>query len=348
MKTSTKLILAGSLISFGGAAISALALYATTKQMLCIALDRKKPKTMGKAPKVSGITIPPEIAEEITVTAEKLRNNEFETVEITSHDGVRLVGHWHRCGNSKRVIIAMHGWRSNWDRDFGAVADFWFNNNCDVLFAEQRAQNNSGGEYMGFGMLERHDCPDWIDWVNQQTGEQLPIYLSGLSMGASTVLMATELDLAENVCGVIADCGFTSPHDIWKHVAENNLHMSYGLREKIADSMCQKKIHMGTKDCSAPEALKRSKVPVLFIHGTDDHFVPVEMTYENYKACNSPKRLFVVPGAEHGMSYRTDREGYEEAVRKFWTDFDGTQGGNPEDPLDKRADLCYNKEDQIS
>lgn len=326
MKTRSKLILTGSLLALGGAGLSAWGLYETTKKMLEIALDREEPKTIKKAPKVSGIIIPPEIAQEISVTAEKLRGNKFETVEITSHDGVRLVGHWHRCRNPKRVIIAMHGWRSSWDHDFGAIGDFWMNNNCDVLFAEQRGQNSSGGKYMGFGMLERHDCLDWIHWVNKQIGGGLPLYLSGLSMGATTVLMATDLPLAENVCGVIADCGFTSPHAIWKHVAENNLHMSYALREKLADSMCQKKIHMSAKDCTAPKALNRAKIPVLFIHGTDDHFVPVEMTYENYKACRSEKRLFVVPGAEHGMSYRTDPQGYKRAVRQFWSDFDRAQG----------------------
>lgn len=63
-------------------------------------------------------------------------------------------------------------------------------------------------------------------------------------------------------------------------------------------------------------------MPILFIHGTDDHFVPVEMTYENYQACASPKRLFIVHGAEHCLSYRVDKEGYEKAVENFWKDYD--------------------------
>ena len=70
--------------------------------------------------------------------------------------------------------------------------------------------------------------------------------------------------------------------------------------------------------------MKECKVPVLFVHGTDDHFVPIEMTFENYKACTAPKRLLVVPGAEHGMSYLTDQEGYEAAIRQFWEDCDRT------------------------
>ena len=69
--------------------------------------------------------------------------------------------------------------------------------------------------------------------------------------------------------------------------------------------------------------MRECKVPVLFIHGTDDRFVPIEMTYENYKACVSPKRLLVVPGAEHAMSYLIDKESYEKTVKEFWNDFDG-------------------------
>ena len=142
-------------------------------------------------------------------------------------------------------------------------------------------------------------------------------------MGASTVLMAAGLDLPENVHGIMADCGFTSPHAIFKHVMENNLHLYYrGITAAIANDMCKKRIQIGTKDYSCTEALKESKVPVIFVHGTDDKFVPVEMTYENYKACTAPKRLLIVPGAEHGMSYLVNKEEYVKAVKEFWRDFD--------------------------
>ncbi len=187
---------------------------------------------------------------------------------------------------------------------------------------EQRGQNNSAGDYMGFGMLERYDCLEWIKWVNEQNVEGLPIYLAGVSMGAATVLMTTDLGLPENVHGVIADCGFTSPHAIWKHVVENNLHMPYGIHEKAVNALCKKKIQYDAKEASAVNSMKKCNVPVLFVHGTDDKLVPVEMTYENYKACKATKRLFVVPGAEHAMSYFMDRERYEKELKEFWHDFD--------------------------
>lgn len=260
--------------------------------------------------------------DEAVRASEKLQNSGCEEVEIINQDGIHLIGHWHPCENPKRIIIAMHGWRSSWSRDFGIIADFWKDSGCSVLYAEQRGQGSSEGEYMGFGMLERYDCLEWIKWVNEHTGGNLPVYLGGASMGATTVLMAAGLELPENVHGIVADCGFTSPHAIWKHVVENNLHMPYGLYSPVANDLCKKKIHVGTKEYSAVDAMQKCKVPVLFIHGTDDQFVPVEMTYENYKACAAPKHLFVVPGADHGMSYYTDKVGYEKCLLDFFAAYD--------------------------
>lgn len=186
--------------------------------------------------------------------------------------------------------ICSAGHTSTVYKDFGMVADFWADNDCSVLYAEQRGQNGSDGDYMGFGLIERYDCLDWINWVIGRCGSDIPIYLGGVSMGATTVLMATGLELPSNVHGVVADCGFTSPHAIWKHVANNNLHIAFGIRGAIADALCKKKIQMGTGDYSTIDALQICTVPVMLIHGTDDHFVPVEMTYENYKAYTAEKK----------------------------------------------------------
>ena len=203
------------------------------------------------------------------------------------------------------------------------LANFLKENGCSVLFAEQRGQGGSDGDYMGFGLAERFDWVDWVNWVKEETGRDLPIYLCGVSMGASTVLMASAFDLPNNVHGIIADCGYTSPQAIWRHVAQTNLHIPYDKwMSEIIDAICQDRINFRATDYSCTEALSESHVPVLFIHGTDDALVPVEMTYENYKACASPKRLLVVPGAGHGMSYVVDQALYEQTVLQFWHDYD--------------------------
>lgn len=305
------------------AAGASLSAYLTTKILVKTAVDRDGPRLMQRAGNLLARTQKDnQFLAELDAAAKRLEEKKSETVTVTSLDGIPLVGHFIPNENPKRVIIAMHGWRSSWTKDFGTMSDFWEANDCSVLYAEQRGQNNSGGDYMGFGLTERYDVLDWVNWVTERCGSELPIYLAGVSMGATTVLMAAGLDLPDNVHGIAGDCGFTSPQAIWKHVANKNLHLVYGLRGIMADTMFKERLQMATDDYSTVEALRNSKTPVLLVHGTEDHFVPVEMTYENYSACTAPKKLFIVPGADHGMSYYTDKQGYEKTIKEFWNDFD--------------------------
>ena len=324
MKLSSKILLTGAGVAAGMAAMGA-ATYASTKLLVQVALDREEPKiaNMEKAKNhLRGYKDCGVFFDKMAACGKKLKATPHQPVTIQSYDGQSLVGHWFPVSHPRRIIIAMHGWRSSWWSDFGIVADFWKENRCSVLYAEQRGQGDSGGDYMGFGMIERHDCIEWVKWVNRTMGENLPVYLVGVSMGASTVLMTANMDLPENVRGIIADCGFTSAHDIWKHVAQRNLHLPYSIHGSVAEHLCRGKIKMGPKDCSTLSALQNSKVPVLFAHGTDDHFVSVEMTYQNYQAWSAPKELFVVPGADHGMCYYREPEKYQQAILKFWKKYD--------------------------
>ncbi len=322
MKKSTKRFLLGASVA---ASLTVLgAIYRSSAHSLTkFAIDRKEPKSVTKSKeRMINSTEMSQVMDSLADASKKLEALDCEQVEIQSADGIKLVGHWYFKGNPRRVIIAMHGWRSSWSHDFGLIADFWHSNGCAVLYAEQRGQGNSGGDYMSFGLLERYDCLDWINWVNERTGGAFPIYLNGISMGASTVLMAAGLELPENVHGITADCAFTSPDEIWRHVVENNFHLPYGLYSSVADDIFKRKLKIDSKNYSCTDAMKKCKVPVLFVHGTDDRFVPVKMTYENYKACAAPKRLFIVPGAEHGLSYVVDTKGFQSAVKNFWRDCD--------------------------
>jgi len=318
MKANHTKIIVGATLAAAG--ITAFA-NGMTHHLMRIAMDRQEPKSMSIArARLMGMKENENLLFMLRTASQKLEEKVRETVAITAQDGVRLVGHWWPCKDAKRVIVAMHGWRSGWSQDFGIIADFWHNNNCSILFAEQRGQGESGGNYIGFGLMERYDCRRWVEWVNDTIHSILPIYLGGVSMGATTVLMTAGLDLPQNVVGVVSDCAFTSPHAIWKHVVEENLHFSYGFHGMLANDLCKKKINMSAKEYSTTEAVKNTRIPMLFIHGTDDNFVPIEMTFENYKACVAPKRLLVVPGANHGMSYLVDKENYENAILNFWKD----------------------------
>lgn len=323
MKKSHKTLLIGAgVMSFGMTAF-ALVSYSLTKKLVKVALDREPPKASSRSRfRLSGVSEKDSMGKKISEAAERLKDLCDETVDIKGPGGEKLVGHLRLAENADRIVIAVHGWRSSWNNDFGMIADFWHDNGCHVLYVEQRAQNSSEGDHMGFGMIERYDCVCWINWVMENLDSILPIYLAGISMGASTVLMTLGLNLPENVRGVIADSGFTSAHDIWKHVTEKNLHLSYRMMGFLADSMCKKKINMSTREYSTKDALHDSRVPVLLIHGAHDRFVPVDMTYENYLAAKGEKELLIVPGAGHCRSYLVDKQRYEMAVLNFWKRYD--------------------------
>ena len=321
MKSGQKWVLIGA-GAVGAVGLAALGVGLSCRYMVRLAMDRETPgKAQRELARVSGGGMGPMAAAMLACGKTRLERAGCVTVETESHDGLRLVGHWLEAEKPKRVIVAMHGWRGSWARDFGLISDFWHEQGCSVLFAEQRGQGESGGKHMGFGLLERHDCYRWVRWACENH-PGLPIYLAGVSMGATTVLMTGGMDLPENVRGILADCGYTSAHDIWKHVAEHNLHLRYGLYAASANDLCRRRIDLDARDYSTLDAMAECEVPVLFVHGTDDSFVPISMTFENYKACAAPKRLLVVPGAEHAMSYLTDREGYEKAMLEFWEAFD--------------------------
>ena len=323
MKIKNKHMITAAAIMGAAAAAAAAGAYLTTRLLVKTALDREEPKIMkSSGSRIAGSKKDSEFAEICNAAADRLKASEHEKVTITAHDGITLVGHFFPAENPKRIIIAFHGWRSSWNKDYSLIADFWHNNDCSVLYVEQRGQSESGGEYMGFGLIERYDCLDWVNFAICRCGNALPIYLAGISMGAATVLMAADLPFPPNVHGIAADCGFTSPKAIWEHVARNNLHISFRLRSIIADIICRHKINMASDEHSTIKALENTKIPILFFHGSDDHFVPVEMTYENYKACASPKKLLIVPGADHAMSYYIDKQSYENAYLEFWNDFD--------------------------
>ncbi len=249
---------------------------------------------------------------------EQLKSRPHKKVTIRSFDGLKLEGHWFGQRDAERVIVAVHGWRSSWYRDFGAISDFWERNRCSVLYIEQRAHGGSEGKYIGFGLLERRDLMDWLSAVGEWCGKEIPVYLSGVSLGATTAMMVSDQQFPVNVCGITADCGFTSPDEICRYHLTHYFHLPYGSFVRYFQKCCKRKLGYPLDVFSTVTALKHCEVPVLFIHGEADHFVPIEMTRENCAACGGPKRILTVPGAGHGMSYLKDRDRYEAEEKKFW------------------------------
>ncbi len=300
-------------VSVAAVFIKTLADAATSKQMPSVL----KPVSQ----KIKGEIVSREFVHTVIDTAAKLKLEDTQTVSIKSRDGLTLIGHWYGAKNPKRILIAMHGWRSGWALDFGLPVEFYHNNGCSVLFPDQRSQGESEGEHICFGVMERYDCVDWLYYIINRFGTDLPIYLCGVSMGATTVLMSSSLGLPDTVHGIISDCAFTSPNAIWHHVFKNNLKLNTQFLYHIAKMYITKRAGFGD-DVSTVDSVEKTKIPILFIHGENDSFVPVDMTYQNFNACASKKHLLIVKNAEHGMSYFTNPNDYEKNVLSFFELYD--------------------------
>jgi len=239
---------------------------------------------------------------------------------VIEANGVELAAKRYPRENPKGRIILFHGYRSIAETDFACAMEAYYNLGYELVLVDQRAGGKSSGNWIGFGVLERYDCLSWIRYLNADFGA-LPTFLSGISMGCTTVLMALGLELPSNVKGVIADCGFTSPHEIIRHVMSRKLHMAAGLLMPGMSLFTKLFAGYSYKEYSTLDALKENKIPVLFIHGKEDHYVPHEMTVQNYEACTAEKQLILVEGAGHGTSYLQDKPTIEKAIGDFLTKY---------------------------
>ena len=259
----------------------------------------------------------------------------FEAVEIESFDGLKLRGRVCGAQAGRPMMLLFHGWRSSAARDFGCVLEFYRAQGFALLLVDQRAQGASEGRSMTFGVCERYDCLAWARWA-QECYHPSAMYLDGISMGASTVLMASCLDLPASVRGIIADCGFTSPREILRKVIAQ-LHLPVGATYFFVRLGARVFGHFDPEAADAARALEACRVPVLFVHGETDGFVPHWMSQENFRRCAAPKRLITVPGAEHGLSYLVDRPGVEAALKQF---FAQTRPEGDADAAQRNKEVC--------
>ena len=255
----------------------------------------------------------------ITPRREELTAREHEEVSLISGDGLRLRANYFPCETpGKKVVLACHGYTSKGISDFAALSSFYLSRGYDCLIPDMRAHGESEGDYIGFGILDRFDCLDWIRWIVARCGSDVQIVLHGVSMGAATVLMVTGLaGLPENVKCITADCAFTSPYDVFAHILKRDYHLPPFPVMNITDMMCRQKAGYGFRDTSTLLAMQTNTIPILFVHGSKDNFVPTRMSYENYEACKAPKQLLIVEGAGHAASYYEDPERYEAVVDAF-------------------------------
>lgn len=245
-----------------------------------------------------------------------LKEHNAQDVYVTSRDGLKLHGLWIPAENSKGTVLLAHGYRSTMLVDFGLAFAYYHTLGMNILVPQQRAHGQSQGRFITFGVRESQDMLCWVNYHNETFGPQQMV-LSGLSMGASTVLYMADMDLPLNVKCIIADCGFTSPKAILDKVFRSVTHLPSGLSLWAADIFARIFAGFRLDEKDTRRVLKNAKLPVLMIHGTDDDFVPCYMTQQGYDACCTKKDLLLVEGAGHGTSFLVDKESYMKKILGF-------------------------------
>ena len=247
--------------------------------------------------------------------AREMRAMPQRHVYITSHDGLRLHARFFEYAPGASVEIMFHGYRGTAERDLSGGVQRCFSLGRSVLLVDQRAHGESEGRTISFGAKERLDCLSWIRWANEHFGCP-EIALFGVSMGAGTVLLATALDLPENVLCAVADCPYSRAEDVITAVGER-MHMPRGLTRWLARGAARVFGGFRLKDASPADALRQARIPVLLLHGEADRLVPCEMSAVLEENCASTVVRHTFPGAGHGLSYLVDRERYTAAVIGF-------------------------------
>ena len=246
---------------------------------------------------------------------ELLHNRPCEYVTIMSHDGLTLSGRYYHTADGAPLDIGFHGYRSSPMTDFTGGSELSINLGHNVLLVDQRAHGKSEGRTIAFGIQERQDCLSWIQYAIERFGEDTKILLYGVSMGGATVLMASGLELPDNVKGIIADCPYSSAMDII---------MDVGKTMPIPNKLIRPFVKLGAKiyggfdieETDAVEAVKNAHIPILIIHGEADNFVPCEMSDI---VSSNPQWIerHTFPGADHGISYLVDPIRYKRIVTEF-------------------------------
>lgn len=241
----------------------------------------------------------------------------YETITITGIRNLKLNGYLFKAvPNNDKIIILSHGWHSTGLNDYGLIGPFFTKAGYDILIIDHMGLGNSEGDYIGFGILDHLNLEKWIEYVDKLPNNY-KIFVHGVSMGASTALYLDQEKLPPSVKGIIADCGYTSPWDEFRYMYKKKLHVNLYLPILTLRFYIKRKAHYDIKSMNSLALLKKSRLPILFIHGDADTFVPLWMTKKNYEVCASPKEIMIVKGAPHGLSHFMAPEKYDQKVLEF-------------------------------
>jgi fermentation-respiration switch protein FrsA (DUF1100 family) len=255
------------------------------------------------------------------IWTDNIRSMDRKLMEIKSFDGLTLRGYYYEYSPNSPLELIFHGYSGNAERDLSGGVERCFALGRSAILIDQRGAGMSEGKISTFGVNERRDCLSWIEFATQKFGKERPLIIGGISMGAATVMMASGENLPENVVCVMADCGYSSPKEIICKVVRD---MKLPVKLLYPFIKLGARIYGGfdLEEASPIDAMKKCSLPIVFVHGDADDFVPYDMSVRLCEACASEKKILItVPEAGHGLAYPKDREGYVNQLNKIYDEW---------------------------
>ncbi len=239
----------------------------------------------------------------------------FEEISVEAGDGLTLRAELLRGSGTGVTVMFFHGYKSEPACDFAAMYDFYKSLGHDLIYVHMRAHGKSDGEYIGFGALDRYDVVRWTDRIAELFPDN-DIYLHGMSMGAASLLQSMDLELNKNVRGIIADCGYSDLSTVFRNLVGRLYHLPVMFVD-VFEYVNLLKAGYDFREASSVRSVSAARIPLVYICGDSDRYVPKDMAMQIYIACKSPKRLLLVPGAGHAASYMCAKDEYEALITEL-------------------------------
>ena len=240
----------------------------------------------------------------------------FEELTLVNDDGLKLKSHFYDREGADKIAVVVHGYGSDY-REMSNYSKMFVDMGYSVLVPENRAHGKSEGSMVGLGYYDRFDILAWIKVLSEKY-KSSKIVLFGLSMGATAVCNTVGEDLPSNVVCAISDCAFENVYNQFEYVFNPK---QIKLRKKLLEMFNNYMIrayNFDLKKADTGVSLKKSKIPVMFVHGKEDSYVPVENVYKLASKLGEHKKdVYIVENAGHAMCYPVNPRRYEFRVREF-------------------------------
>lgn len=275
-----------------------------------------------------------------------------QPITIKSYDGLLLKGHICQAENEKRIILALHGYKSSPEKDFKYIAGDLINNGCTIIFADSRAHGESEGKLITFGIKERHDCFSWINYINENISAKLPLYIYGISMGGATALMTSGMKLPSCVHGIISDSAYSSVDEMVKYKLEKEI-KNKTATQKVFESLDKyliKNYNFSLYDFSVEEAFKSNSRPVLLFHGAEDKVTPSSMCHKIKTLSKTDTTVHIFSECNHCEAQGKRHKAYLSKITGFFNKYDSITFSDEiklNYPEKKMYDVIYDSADKL-